>query len=143
MKGTKIIVLQLREIFKSAIFAILGLALIILLICLFLPKNKNQEPSVSLYVPGTYTAEIVLHNKPVNVLVTVSEREIMRLELSNMTEAQEVFYPLFKPTLQAISKEIIDKQTTEISALSEYTYTSQILLNAINKALAKADIPVS
>ncbi len=140
MKGTRIIVLQLKELFKTIIFAVLGLGLVILLISLFMPKGQKSEPTVDLYIPGTYSSEIVLHSKPVAVSVTVSEKEILELSLGNMTEEQEVFYPLFKPVLTSISGSVIKQQSTNIDIEPEFEYTSQILLSAVDRALKKAEL---
>lgn len=140
MSGTKIFVLQLKDLIKSAVFAAIGLLLIILLIYLFVPRSKAQtDPeTASGYIPGTYTSEIVLHNNPVSVEVTVTESEIVSVDLKNMAETQEVFYPLFSPTMENLSKEIVRYQSIDITPSAEYPVTEQILLNAVNVALDKA-----
>lgn len=117
----------------------LGLAVIIALILIIAPKKKAAEGA--LYNPGTYSARIILHNKPVNVSVTVSESEITAIELSDMEETQEVFYPLFKPTMDTLAKEILKKQTTAITPPTNAEYTGRILLDAVNTALLKAVNP--
>ncbi len=142
MGGTKIVVLQLKEILKSSVFIVLGLVLIVLLIFLFIPKDdKASKEESAAYAPGVYAAEIILHNRPVNVEVTVSEKEIVSIELKNMEEVQEVFYPLFRPTMQTLTQEIIKKQTTKVSLPQDATETSKILLSAVKQALAKAELP--
>ena len=137
MRGTKIFVFQLRDILKTAAFAILGILVIILLVRFLLPGNK-EERSAGEYQPGTYTAQIILHNLPIDVDVTVTENEIKEIALKNMLATQEVFYPLFKPTMEALSKEIIRTQTTNISSSSDDSVTSKILLDAVNEALRAA-----
>ena len=137
MGGTKIVVLQLREIIKTAVFVIAGLLLILLLAFLFFPRQK-PTPSTALYVPGTYTAQLMLQNSPVTVEVTVTEREIVNVTLANMGETQEVFYPLMTPTMDALSKEIIANQNTNIPVSQEAAVTSQVILQAVNEALAQA-----
>lgn len=139
MGGTKIFVVQLKELIKMAIFAVIGIALIIMLIYFFIPKEKPVESS-ALYNAGTYSSEIVLQNGPVSVEVTVSENEITGIQLKNIAEIQEVFYPLLEPTVETLSKEIIAKQTLDIPVSTETQYTSQVILSAIDTALAKAVI---
>ena len=46
---TKIVVLQMKEVIYTAIFAVLGVLLIILFIYMFLPKDKS-ELSKNLYI---------------------------------------------------------------------------------------------
>ena len=59
---TKIVVLHVKELIYTGIFAALGILFIILLIIMFLPKEKKQEtmstvtqPVNDTYVPGVYT----------------------------------------------------------------------------------------
>ena len=137
MGGTRIIVLQLRQIIKTAVFVFLGLAVILLLIYLFIPRNKPEVRS-DLYVPGTYTAEIILHNNPVDVSVEVSENRILDVTMTNLAETQEVFYPLFQPAMKDLSKAIVESQNTDIVPSTDYPITGQIILDAVNAALAQA-----
>ena len=137
MGGTRIIVLQLREIIKTAVFVLLGLAVILLLIYLFIPRNKPEVRS-DLYIPGTYTAEIILHNNPVEVGVTVSEDKIIGVTMTNMAEIQEVFYPLFQPAMADLSKAIVESQSTDVVLSMDYPITGQIILDAVNAALSQA-----
>ena len=103
MSGTKIIVFQLKEVIRTAIFAIIGVLLIIGLIYFFLPKKSgdNEEPTQTqeetLYLPGTYKAQINLHKiNPLNVFVTVSESKITKIALAETNEELDYFYPLIK-----------------------------------------------
>jgi uncharacterized protein with FMN-binding domain len=147
VSGTKIFVLQLKDVIKTFVFAVLGLVLILLLIYLFVPRNK-QEPAAtggtgSIYKPGSYSAEIILHNSPVDVSVTVSEDEILSVTMTSLAETQEVFYPLFKPVMDTLSKEIVEYQTTKLTPSSDYPITGQILLDAVQAALNKAKVTES
>ena len=137
MGGTRIIVLQLKEIIKTAVFVVLGVLVILLLVYLFIPRNKPEVRS-DLYVPGTYTAEIILHNNPVNVGVEVSEDKILNVTMTNLAETQEVFYPLFQPAMEDLSKAIVESQSTDIAPSMDYPITGQIILDAVNAALAQA-----
>lgn len=136
MGGTRIVVLQLKQIIRMGIFVLVGLGLIIAFIWFLTPRDKSG--SSALYIPGTYAAQIILHNKPVSVEVTVNETEITNVELKDMLEVQEVFYPLFKPTMESLSKEILQKQSTNVSTSADTAVTSQILLDAVNVALEQA-----
>ena len=67
---TKIIVLHLKELIYTGIFAALGILFIILLIIMFLPKEKKQETmstvaqqtTANSYVPGVYTTSLILND---------------------------------------------------------------------------------
>ncbi|MFG6336998.1 MAG: hypothetical protein K1W31_00680, partial [Lachnospiraceae bacterium] len=65
---TKIVVLHVKELIYTGIFAALGILFIILLIIMFLPKEKKQEtmstvtqPTSDTYVPGVYTTSLILN----------------------------------------------------------------------------------
>lgn len=140
MGGTKIIVLQLKEIIRTLVFALIGIILIVALIFLFLPKNK-PDVSSALYLPGVYVSQIALNKEPVNVEVVVGEKEILSIGLKDMDETQEVFYPLIRPTMNQLAEEIITSQNLNIEISSENSVTGQVLLNAVRDCLAKAEIP--
>ena len=129
MGGTKIFVFSLKEIVKTAVFAVIGIALIIALAYLFIPRDRpaQAEPNVraDLYIPGTYTAQISLSNEPVDVVVTVSQNEILSIELRNMSEVQEVFYPLVRPTMSSLTEEIIRTQSLNVQIAEGSAITSR------------------
>ncbi|MCL2170817.1 MAG: hypothetical protein FWB71_01590 [Defluviitaleaceae bacterium] len=137
---TRIVVLQMKDIVRTAIIAAVGLALVILLIWAIVPSRGTQQEAQAMgaFVPGSYTAYIVIHNRPISVVVTVDEDSILNVELLNMAETQEVFYPLLRPTMERLSAEIVRYQSTEISAPLEISVTSRILLDAVNHALNQA-----
>lgn len=139
MGGTKIFVLQMKNLIRTALFALLGLALIILLVILFIPRQKPQpsEPS-SLYIPGTYSSSIILHDQPVDVLVTVSGDEITAVEMADMDGVQRTFYPLFEPAMSDLAAEVLYYQSADIVPNTDYPVTSGILREAVAAALVQA-----
>lgn len=142
MGGTKIMVFHLREIIRTVIFAIIGIIAIIVLVYLFLPRNKPvQERNAAVYLPGTYISQITLKKEPVNVEVKVSDKEIISIELKNMAETQEVFYPLVKPAMERLAAEIVESQNLNVHISSEDSVTSSVLLQAIKDALNQAEAP--
>lgn len=165
MGGTEIVVLQLRAVIKTALFAVIGLILIIALIVLLFSKDNNIAPTnsaietertttmvelelelehstpktnVAKYVAGTYSAQIILHNHPVDIFVTVDDQAITDVTLAQMPESEELFYPLFRPTMTLLSEEIVKTQSTDILLTNETAHTSKVLLSAVEAALEKA-----
>ena len=54
---TKIVVLHLKEVVYTAIFAVLGILLILLLIFMFLPDDKDKAAEETMkYTAGVYTS---------------------------------------------------------------------------------------
>lgn len=137
MGGTRIYVVQLREILKTLLFALVGLALILLLIYFFVPKEKKAE-TAELYVPGTYSAAIMVKEGPITVDVIVTENEIVSVKLRSLTEVQETLYPLLKPAMAQVSADVIKTQGTNVDIPEQYSVTGTTLLTAVKQALAQA-----
>ncbi|MDR1663838.1 MAG: hypothetical protein LBR83_02820 [Clostridiales bacterium] len=138
MGGTKIFVLQMKDLIRTAVFAVLGLILIVLLVVLFIPKSDGAQAESSLYIPGVYTSSIILNGEPVEVRVTVSDTEITAVEMANLGEVQEVFYPLFTPTMNDLASEVLQYQSADIVPVTDYPVTADILRQAVSSALQLA-----
>ena len=137
---TKIVVLHLKEVIYIAIFAVLGILLIILLIFMFLPDNKEKATKETMkYTAGVYTSSIQLNDNAIDVEVVVDESHINSITLVNLDESTAAMYPLMQPTLDNITQQVYEKQSLEdISYGDDSQYTSMVLLNAIQSALDKA-----
>lgn len=138
---TKIVVLRLKELVFTGVLAVLAILLIILLLTLFLPKDKEDGASVDTisYIPGVYTSSVMLNDTAVDVQVIVDENNINSISLVNLDETVETMYPLVRPAMEELSKQIIDTQSLENITYSQSNqYTSIVLLNAIENAIEKA-----
>ncbi len=147
MGGTKIFVVQLREVLKSSVFIIIGIVLLVMLIFFFIPKDDVQKPSAvepqhsaitATFVPGTYSTEILLHNSPVKVNVTVTESEIVSVEFSDKAKLSDTLYPLFTDAMDKIAGEVVKYQSAEGIINKDNTVTNQVLLDAVKVSLQKA-----
>lgn len=139
---TKIVVLHMKELIYTAIFVGLGILLIILLLCMFLPDKKDGEtvPTMN-YVAGVYSSSIMFNDNTVDVQVIVDENRINAISLVNLDETVTTMYPLMEPAVENISRQVIEKQSTEgITYNSDNQYTSIVILNAIENALSKARV---
>jgi len=136
---TKIVVLHMKEIIYTAVFATLAILLIILLLFMFLPKNKEAGSIEEKYMPGVYTSTVTLNNTALEVEVTVDEAHINSIRFSNIDETVTTMFPLIQPAIEDIAEQVYKKQSLEdIDYPSENPYTSQIIVNAIDEALKKA-----
>lgn len=137
---TKIVVLHMKELIYTIIFAGLGILLIILLICMFLPdKEKKESVETMQYTPGVYTSSIVFGEQSFDVQVTVDESEIQSVSLLNLDETITTMYPLVETTMESLSEQICESQSVEnLSYTSDNQYTATVLLNAVEDALEKA-----
>lgn len=141
---TKIIVLHMKEIIYTAIFAALGILLIILLVVMFRPGGKKQPAdahAVKQYTPGIYTSALTLNNTNLEVEVSVDESHINSIRFSNLDESIATMFPLIQPAIEDIAEQIYKTQSLENITLSEQSpYTSQVILDAIAETVEKAAV---
>lgn len=137
---TKIVVLRMKEIIYTAIFIGLGILLVMLLFIMFRPKKDAPAASDQvLYIPGVYSASLKLGSQEVNVEVAVDADRINSVSLVHLSDSVATMYPLVQPSLQNLTKQICDTQSTkDLTYPEESRYTSQALLQAIERALDKA-----
>ena len=138
---TKIVVLHMKEIIYTAVFATLAVILILLLLFMFLPKNKEMKVDEEKYMPGVYTSTVTLNNTALEVEVTVDESHINSIRFSNLDETVATMFPLIQPAIEDIAEQIYDTQSLENITLSgQSPYTSQVILDAIAETVEKAAV---
>ncbi|MDO4311478.1 MAG: hypothetical protein Q4C52_00150 [Eubacteriales bacterium] len=136
---TKIVVLHMKEIIYTAIFAVLAIVLILLLLFMFLPRSKETSADIGKYNPGVYTSNLALGNTELSVEVTVDESAVTSIRFANLDETVTAMYPLIQPAMEEIAEQIIDTQSlADIQYSEDNPYTSQVIINAIDDALKKA-----
>lgn len=140
MAKTKIVVIQLKEIIYTVIFAALGILLILLLIFMFRDKGEETASTeTALYTAGTYSSTITLNDMALNLVVVVDKNHINKVSIENIDESISMMYPLLEPSLDSIAMQLYDDVPLEQVELSEdKKYTQQLLLDAIAVALEKA-----
>lgn len=142
---TKIVVLHMKELIYTGIFAALGILFIVLLIMMFLPGKKEAATddtpvtTDSIYIPGIYTTELILGGQSVDVEVIVEKDCISSIRLVNLSESITTMYPLLEPTLDTICNQVYETQSLdEISYTADSKYTTLVLIEAIRSSLDKA-----
>lgn len=137
---TKIVVLHMKEIIYTGIFLVLGILLVFLLFFMFQSKEVITTSS-TLYQPGIYTSTITLSNASLEVEVTVDESSITSIRFSNLDETVTASYPLIEPAMEEIVEQIYESQSLEnITYSSDTQYTSQVIIDAIESAVAKSTV---
>ena len=138
---TKIVVLRMKEIIYTAIFA--GLAILLITLCFIMFRHGNENTSETdaakaqqtAYVPGVYSTSLTLGNEE----VTVDKDQIRAVTLVPLSEAVATMYPLMQPTMEGLAEQIVNTQSTEnLTYPDSSRYTSLALLQAVNTALGKA-----
>ena len=143
---TKIVVLRMKELIYTGIFVALGILLILLLVYMFAPKSSEKNTpetettdAVNKYVPGVYTSSIMLNGNAIDIAVTVEKDAITSIQMINVSETVATMYPLMEPAVENLAEQILSSQSLDnITYPEENQYTSIVILDAIGRALEKA-----
>lgn len=141
---TKIVVLRMKELIYTGIFVGLALLLVVIFLAMFRGGKKEETDTpagteASAYIPGVYTASLALGSQNLDVEVIVDDTRITDIRLVNLDDTVAAMYPLMEPTLESLSAQILESQSTENIRYTENTkYTAYVLLKAVQAALNKA-----
>ena len=102
---TKIIVLHMKEIIYTVIFATLGILILCLLFFMF-SGDRHSSVSDKKYTPGVYTSSFTLGNEDLEVEVSVSDTSINSIRISNLSETVTAMYSLIFSTSSLFSTPI-------------------------------------
>ncbi len=143
---TRIIVLHMKEVVYTIAFLILAILLGILIYFMF-GSGRSEAASTdasALYTPGVYRSSITLNQNTFDVEVTVDKSSIQDIQLVNLSETTTAMFPLVKPSMESLASQIMASQSlSDLKYSSDRKYTSQLLLDAIENALKKAENHVS
>lgn len=143
MSNTKIVVLHLKEIIYTVLFAGLGLLLIILLVIMFMNKGGDKAETTTTdakYIPGVYNSTFVLNDTSLNMEVVLDKDHINSIRIVNIDDAITTMYPLVEPSLKKIAEQLYNGMSFDDIQMSESSkYTETFLLNAIKATMAKAE----
>lgn len=143
MAKTKIVVIHLKEIIYTVIFAALGILLILLLIYMFWPDKSDEVLSNEneIYRAGIWTSSTTLGDMAINLEVVVDKDHINSVKITNIDETITTMFPLIAPSLEAVAMQLYDDvPLSEIKYQEDSKYTQQLLVEAIGVALDKATI---
>ena len=134
MSKTKFMVIKLKELVKTVIFAVIGAAIIIALIIMLVPQGSDAQ-----YKSGTYTTNISMGDETAAVSLTFSEDKITDVTFIPTSSTLTVFYPLAQSTADEICAQILSEQSTDnIELASDYTVTGELILGAADACIERA-----
>ena len=111
---TRIVVLHMKKLVFAGIVTGLGILLVIFLGILLGSSHKqsaDHEAVETMYVPGVYTSSVMIDGNPFDVQVSVDEDHINEITMVHLDETVETMYPLVRPTLDELAKQIISSQS--------------------------------
>lgn len=135
MPAHKFMVIPLKELIKTVLLTLLGLA-ILLGIAVFVARQVQSIHAT--YVPGVYATQVDLEDGSILVEVTVSHHDIEDVTVSSLSETVPVFYPQLQSTAEALCGAVVKAQSTEIDYGGDLAVTSGILLDAMEQSLDQA-----
>ena len=137
MGGTKFVVVKAKEIIKTAVFAVLGVIIIVGLITFFL--HMGDDENTGMYRDGTYYGEMEIGGEVTEIAVKIDDGEIADISMEETTEAVAVFYPLLETAVEEVGSQVVASQSLTIETSAENPHTAQLVLDAVAECLAKAE----
>ena len=136
MGSTKFVVVKAKELIRTAVFAVLGVIIIVGLITFFLHMGDNE--STGLYRDGTYYGEMETGGEMTEIAVEIENGEIADVSMGDPTETVAVFYPLLEETAELVRQAVVESQDLTVEVAPENTHSAQLVLDAVAECLEKA-----
>ena len=137
MGSTKFVVVKARELVKTAVFAILGVIIIVGLITFFL--HMGDDENTGMYRDGTYYGEVKTGGEITEIAVKVKDGQIAEISMDKPAEAVAVFYPLLETAVEEVGREVVATQSLTVEVSPENAYSAQLILDAVAECLQKAE----
>ncbi len=136
----KIFVFQLKELIYTVVFIALAVLLILLLVFMFLPNDKEDAiKTSSTYTAGTYSSYVIYNSVPLEVSVKTDKNHINSVDFIPISEDIATISSAAATSLNNIEKQVLQNQSTlNIYSSAENKYTYDVLVNAVECAIAKA-----
>ena len=131
MRGTKIIVLRMKELIYTAIFAGVGIILLLLIVYLFVGKGRSEGKQDTAdanerYQAGIYTKDITLGESTASLEVALDTDHIKSVKI----------VPLMEPAVKSVSNQLAaGVAPEEVELTKESKYTQQIIVDAVEEIL--------
>ena len=136
MGSTKFVVVKAKELVKTAVFAILGVVIIVGLITFFL--HMRDDDNSGMYWDGTYYGEMETGGETTVIAVEIENGEIAAVSAEETSEALAVFYPLLTSVVEEVGDKVVASQSLTVEVSPENAYSAQIVLDAVAECLEKA-----
>lgn len=153
MSKTKIVVFKLKELLLTATLVVFGILILLLVIAMISMKTEStpgiggtastsgSTETSAMYYPGVYTSTMELNDTTIHLELVCDSNHINSVRLLNLDEAVETMYPLLSPALEDLELQLSKNVPVEELEFTEgSTYTQTLLVEAIEKTLAKAEI---
>ena len=130
MRHTRFVVVKMRELLKTALFAVLGVIIVVGLITFFLRMGDGK--SAGLYRDGTYEAELPLGQGTASVSVEIKDGRIADVTVTADAETVSVMYPMVEDAAEEVAQQVVQNQSVENITVA------QAVLDAVSACLEDA-----
>lgn len=137
MGSTKFVVVKAKELIKTAVFAVLGVIIIVGLITFFL--HMGDEENTGMYRDGTYYGEMKVGGEVTEIAVEIRDGQIADISMEEPAEAVTVFYPLLETAAEEVGQAVVATQSLTVEVEPENAHSAQLILDTVAKCLEKAE----
>ena len=137
MGSTKFVVVKAKELIKTAVFAVLGVIILVGLIAFFL--RMGDEENTGMYRDGTYYGEMELGGEMAEIAVEIKNGEIADVSMEEPAEAVAVFYPLLETAAEEVGQAVVATQSLTVEVEPENAHSAQLILDTIAECLQQAE----
>ena len=137
MGSTKFVVVKAKELIKTAVFAVLGVIILVGLITFFL--HMGDEENAGMYRDGTYYGEMELGGEITEIAVEIKNGEIADVSMEEPAEAVAVFYPLLETAAEEVGQAVVATQSLTVEVEPENAHSAQLVLDTIAECLQQAE----
>ena len=137
MGSTKFVVVKARELIKTAVFAVLGVIIIVGLITFFL--HMGDEENTGMYRDGTYYGEMEVGGEITEIAVEIKDGQIADISMEEPAEAVTVFYPLLETAAEEVGQAVVATQSLTVEVEPENAHSAQLILDTVAECLEKAE----
>ncbi len=90
------------------------------------------------YVPGVYTASVMLDGNPIDIKVTLDKENINSIEMIYQSDVITTMYPMLNESFNELAEAVKSNGSTQnVAYSSDSKYTASMLLSGIEAALSK------
>ena len=137
MGSTKFVVVKAKELIKTAVFAVLGVIIIVGLITFFL--HMGDEENTGMYRDGTYYGEMEVGGEITEIAVEIRNGQIADISMEEPAEAVTVFYPLLETAAEEVGQAVVATQSLTVEVEPENAHSAQLILDTVAECLEKAE----
>lgn len=99
---------------------------------------ESSNNSTITYVPGVYTASVMLDGNPIDIKVTLDKENINSIEMIYQSDVITTMYPMLNESFNELADAVKSNGSTQnVAYSSDSKYTASMLLSGIEAALSK------